>query len=333
MPELPEVETVRRGLEPVLSGRRIVRVEQRRPDLRFPFPERFAERLAGRRIERLNRRSKYLVADIEGGETLIMHLGMSGRFTITPPNGVSVMPGAFVHDTGLKPNTTSAVNTSLRGVEQGSVGHRGFEPNAGLPSVAQYNADTKHDHVVFQVEEGTTVTYNDPRRFGFMVMTPTAEFDVHPLIRALGPEPLGNGLNAAYIAARAAGRTADLKAFLMDQHNIAGLGNIYVCEALYRSRLSPKRAARALAKKSGTPAGRAERLVAAIRNVLADAIDAGGSSLKDYRQADGALGYFQHSFSVYGREGESCVTPGCEAKVRRIVQAGRSTFYCPSCQR
>ncbi|MBU2583262.1 MAG: bifunctional DNA-formamidopyrimidine glycosylase/DNA-(apurinic or apyrimidinic site) lyase [Alphaproteobacteria bacterium] len=294
MPELPEVETVRKGLEPVLSGRRIVRLEQRRPDLRFPFPERFSERLIGRRIERLNRRSKYLVAEIEGGETLIMHLGMSGRFTITLPDCAQVMPGKFEHDPG---------------------------------------AHQKHDHAVFHTEEGTIIAYNDPRRFGFMVMTPTAEFESHPLIRDLGPEPLGNRFNAAYLAARAAGRTADLKAFLMDQRNIAGLGNIYVCEALYRSGLSPKRAARFLSGRSGAPNERTERLVAAIRAVLCDAIAAGGSSLRDYRQADGALGYFQHSFSVYGREGEPCSKPSCDAMVRRIVQAGRSTFYCPACQR
>ena len=332
MPELPEVETVRRGLQPVLEGRRIVELEQRRPDLRFPFPENFAERIAGRRIETVNRRSKYLVVGIEGGETLIMHLGMSGRFTIALPEGPATTPGVFVHDTGLNgaqpntglpsvgknrwSNTTSHVNTSLRGVEQGSVGQQ-----------------QKHDHVVFRTDEGATVTYNDPRRFGFMVMTATADLQHHPLIAGLGPEPLGNALHAGHLAARAAGRTVDLKAFLMDQRNVAGLGNIYVCEALYRAGLSPQRSASSLARRSGNPTERAERLVNAIRSVLIEAIAAGGSSLRDYRQADGALGYFQHSFSVYGREGEPCATPACRGTVRRIVQAGRSTFYCPACQR
>ncbi|MBU1212499.1 MAG: bifunctional DNA-formamidopyrimidine glycosylase/DNA-(apurinic or apyrimidinic site) lyase [Alphaproteobacteria bacterium] len=337
MPELPEVETVRRGLQPVLEGRRIVKLEQRRPDLRFPFPENFPERLAGRRIETVNRRSKYLVVGIEGGETLIMHLGMSGRFTIALAGGPATMPGLFTHDTGLNgaqpnttsgsvgknrwPNTTLHVNTSLRSVEQGSVGQQ------------QNQHQQKHDHVVFHTEEGATVTYNDPRRFGFMVMTATADLQNHPLIGGLGPEPLGNALHAGHLAARAAGRTVDLKAFLMDQRNIAGLGNIYVCEALFRAGLSPQRAASSLARKSGNPTERAERLVTAIRSVLTQAIAAGGSSLRDYRQADGALGYFQHSFSVYGREGEPCATPACRGTVRRIVQAGRSSFLCPACQR
>ncbi len=294
MPELPEVETVRRGLEPVLSGRRIARLEQRRPDLRFPLPDRFAKRVTGRRIEALTRRAKYLVADIEGGQTLIMHLGMSGRFTIAPPDGPDKLPGDFTHDPG---------------------------------------ADPKHDHVVFHTEDGATVTYNDPRRFGFMVMAPTASFEEHPLIRNLGPEPLGNSLNAAYLAARAQGRKADLKAFLMDQRNVAGLGNIYVCEALHQAGLSPKRAAQCLAKKAGVPTERGERLVGAIREVLSSAIAAGGSSLRDYRQADGALGYFQHAFCVYGREGEPCARPSCRGTVRRIVQSGRSTFLCSGCQR
>ena len=294
MPELPEVETVRRGLAPVLTGKRIVRLEQRRPDLRFPLPDRFAERVAGRRIAALTRRAKYLVADFDGGETLVMHLGMSGRFTIAQPDGHDRVPGDFTHDTG---------------------------------------ADPKHDHVVLHTGDGATVTYNDPRRFGFMVMLPTVDFESHPLIRSLGPEPLGNSLNAAYLATRAQGRTADLKAFLMDQRNVAGLGNIYVCEALHWAGLSPKRAAGCLAKKTGAPTERTERLVAAIREVLSAAIDAGGSSLRDYRQADGALGYFQHSFSVYGRETEPCTRPGCRGTVRRIVQSGRSTFLCSGCQR
>ncbi len=294
MPELPEVETVRRGLEPVLSGRRIARLEQRRADLRFPLPDAFAKRVTGHRIQALTRRAKFLVAEFEGGQTLIMHLGMSGRFTIAPPDGPEKLPGDFTHE---------------------------------------ISADPKHDHVVFHTEDGTTVTYNDPRRFGFMVMAPTEGFEQHPLIRNLGPEPLGNALNAAYLAARAQGRTTDLKAFLMDQRNVAGLGNIYVCEALHHAGLSPKRAARCLSRKNGLPTDRSERLVAAIREVLSAAIAAGGSSLRDYRQADGALGYFQHAFRVYGREGEPCTKPGCPSTVRRIVQSGRSTFLCSGCQR
>ena len=312
MPELPEVETVMSGLAPVLTGKRIVRLEQRRPNLRFPFPEKFAARIEGRCIQTLSRRSKYLIANIEGGVTLIMHLGMSGRFTIELADAATNTPGVFRH----QPNTNL-----------GSVGQEKEE------YTFSNGANPKHDHVVFHTEDGAHVTYNDPRRFGFMVMTPTASFETHPLIRDLGPEPLGNSLNAAHLASRALGRKTDLKAFLMDQKNVAGLGNIYVCEALYRTRLSPKRSASCLAKKSGAPTDRAERLTVAIREVLTEAIAAGGSSLRDYRQADGALGYFQHTFAVYGREGEPCTTSGCSGKVRRIVQAGRSTFYCSACQR
>ncbi|MEQ8822882.1 MAG: bifunctional DNA-formamidopyrimidine glycosylase/DNA-(apurinic or apyrimidinic site) lyase [Filomicrobium sp.] len=289
MPELPEVETVRRGLEPVLSGKRIDRLEQRRPDLRFPFPKRFAKRVAGCRIEQLARRAKYLIARFDSGEALIMHLGMSGRYLIEKPGEEA------------KPVPVAT--------------HR-----------------PQHDHVVFHTEDGATVTYNDPRRFGFMVMCAGDDLDQHPLLRDLGPEPLGNAMNAAHLAKRAAGRKNDLKAFLMDQRNVAGLGNIYVCEALFRAGLSPKRVASCLARRSGTPTVRAERLAPAIRATIADAIAAGGSSLRDYRQADGALGYFQHSFSVYGREGQACIKPTCNGTVKRIVQSGRSTFYCPSCQ-
>jgi formamidopyrimidine-DNA glycosylase len=299
MPELPEVETVRRGLEPVMVGHRLVRVEQRRPDLRFPLPERFAERLAGRRIERLNRRAKYLVAEIEGGEALIMHLGMSGRFTIEAPvqvNGAggSSRPGDFVHDTGALP---------------------------------------AHDHVVFHFEDGARVTYNDPRRFGFMDLVDHAGFETCRHFAGMGIEPLSNALNEDYLAARARGRTTDLKAFLLDQRYIAGLGNIYVCEALYRARLSPRRLAGCLADHKGRPTARCTRLVPEIRAVLAEAIEAGGSTLRDYRAADGALGYFQHAFRVYGRESEPCLAPGCRGMVRRITQAGRSTFFCSQCQR
>jgi formamidopyrimidine-DNA glycosylase len=299
MPELPEVETVRRGLEPVMVGHRLVRVEQRRPDLRFLLPERFAERLAGRRIERLNRRAKYLVAEIEGGEALLMHLGMSGRFTIEAPvhvNGAvnASRPGDFVHDTGALP---------------------------------------AHDHIVFHFEDGARVTYNDPRRFGFMDLVDQADLETCRHFAGMGIEPLSNALNEDYLAARARGRTTDLKAFLLDQRHIAGLGNIYVCEALYRARLSPRRLAGCLADRGGRPTARCTRLVPEIRAVLSEAIDAGGSTLRDYRAADGALGYFQHAFRVYGREGEPCLAPGCRGMVRRITQAGRSTFFCSQCQR
>lgn len=295
MPELPEVETVRRGLEPVMAGRRIERVEQRRPDLRFPFPERFIERLAGRRIVALGRRAKYLMAEIEGGETLAMHLGMSGRFTISVPGGANARQlGEFTIDAGNDP---------------------------------------AHDHAVFHMEGGATVTYNDARRFGYMSLIGRGELAAHPHFKGLGIEPLGDELTAEFLAAAAAGRRTDLKAFLMDQRIIAGLGNIYVCEALYRSRLGPKRTAASLAGRGAKPVARTGPLVAAIRSVLAEAIEAGGSTLRDYKQADGTLGYFQHAFAVYGREGDPCRTAGCNSAVRRIVQAGRSTFFCPKCQR
>lgn len=303
MPELPEVETVRRGLMPVLEGATIARVEQRRPDLRFPLPERMRERLEGQRLLRLERRAKYLVGHLSGGEALVMHLGMTGRFTVVP----AARPAPSV-------KTVSA-----------SQALAAFVHEAG--------GDPKHDHIVLHLASGARVTYNDARRFGFMLLVPQTELAPHPLFAGLGPEPLGEALNAAYLAARAAGRRTDLKAFLMDQRTVAGLGNIYVCEALHRAGLSPTRSAGTLARANGQPHERTVRLVTAIREVLEAAITAGGSTLRDYRAADGALGYFQHQFQVYGREGEPCATPGCGGTVRRIVQAGRSTFYCPRCQR
>jgi formamidopyrimidine-DNA glycosylase len=293
MPELPEVETVRRGLAPALVGHAFAKVEQRRPDLRFPLPEDFARRLEGHRIESLERRAKYLLAHLSGGEVLLMHLGMTGRFTVQA-NGGTDKPGSFAHPTG---------------------------------------AGAKHDHVVFHMAHGATVTYNDARRFGYMLLIPAAELGEHPLMRGLGVEPLGPGLTPDYLARRAVGKAVDLKAFLSDQRIVAGLGNIYVCEALYRSGLAPKRPAASLATKTGKPTERARRLADAIRAVLKDAIAAGGSSLRDYRGADGALGTFQHAFAVYGREGKPCPRPDCGGTVRRIVQAGRSTFFCPKCQR
>ncbi|MGE0768643.1 MAG: bifunctional DNA-formamidopyrimidine glycosylase/DNA-(apurinic or apyrimidinic site) lyase [Hyphomicrobiaceae bacterium] len=295
MPELPEVETVRRGLEPVLAGARLRRVVQRRPDLRFPLPQRFVERLEGRTLTRLDRRAKYILGYLDSGEILTIHLGMTGRFSIALSGGPNRRQvGEFTHDAG---------------------------------------GDPTHDHVVFETEAGATVTYNDARRFGYMSLVPAAELATHPHFKSLGVEPLGPELTPAFLARKASGRTADLKAFLMDQRIIAGLGNIYVCEALYRSGLNPGRPASVLARASGKPTQRCERLVVSIREVLEAAIAAGGSTLRDYRHTDGSLGYFQHAFSVYGREDQSCRTPGCAGTVTRMTQGGRSTFYCGRCQR
>jgi len=280
MPELPEVETVRRGLEPVLAGRRIVRAEVRRPDLRWPFPPRLAERLAGRRVAALGRRSKYLLAELDGGETLILHLGMSGRLLVS---GAAV--GSFHH---------------------------------------AHPTPEKHDHVVLDIEGGARVTFNDARRFGVIDLWPTADIEAHRLLAGLGPEPLGNGFDGGYLARRLAGRRTPVKAVLGDQRVVAGLGNIYLSEALWRAGISPLRLAR------DVTAAEAETLAAAVRAVLIDAIAAGGSSLRDYRRADGELGYFQHSFAVYDRAGEAC--PRCGAAILRTVQAGRSSFWCPACQ-
>lgn len=294
MPELPEVETVRRGLAPVMEGHAIVRLEQRRPDLRFPLPENFAARVEGRKVLTLGRRAKYLVAAIEGGQTLVMHLGMSGRFAVEGPREARARPGAFAHAEG---------------------------------------GDTTHDHVVFHFASGATITYNDARRFGFMLLIPTAHLDQHALFAKMGVEPLGPELTPATLAARAHGRKTDLKAFLLDQRHVAGLGNIYVAEALFRASLSPEKPASRLAVRNGGPSPHAHRLVPEIKAVLEAALQAGGSTLRDYRQSDGALGYFQHSFAVYGRAGEACVRPECLGTIKRIVQAGRSSFYCPKCQR
>jgi formamidopyrimidine-DNA glycosylase len=294
MPELPEVETVRRGLSPVLVDVRIARLTQRRPDLRFPFPERFARRVDGHRVTALRRRAKYLLAELDSGETLVMHLGMTGRFRIEHRDGHRLAPGDFAH--------------------------------------ASQN-DCAHDHVVFEMETGVRVIYNDARRFGFMLLIATTELAQHALFRDLGPEPLGAELTPDYLMRRATGKKADLKAFLLDQRVIAGLGNIYVSEALHRSGLSPKRAADVLAIRRGAANTRVSRLISDIQAVLNDAIEAGGSTLRDFAQADGAPGYFQHAFRVYGRAGEPCLRSECGCEIRRIVQAGRSTFYCPRCQR
>ncbi len=293
MPELPEVETVRRGLQPVMEGRRILSVATRRADLRFPFPERFTERVAGRRVTALGRRAKYLMADLEGGDVLIMHLGMTGRFIIEQA-GRATEPGEFARE------------------------------------ITRHAA---HDHVVFEVEGDARITYNDVRRFGFMALAPRAEIERHPLTRGLGVEPLGNALTPELLAGLMAGKAAPLKAALLDQRLIAGLGNIYVCEALHRSGLSPRRAAGTLATKDGRPTAKAVRLTEEIRLVLEEAIAAGGSTLRDFAHADGSLGYFQHRFKVYDREGDPCPNHRCSGVVKRLVQSGRSTFFCASCQR
>jgi formamidopyrimidine-DNA glycosylase len=295
MPELPEVETVCRGLAPALLGARLVRVEQRRPDLRFPFPERFVDRLKGRRIEDLRRRAKYILATLDSGETLLMHLGMTGRFSVVPPrSNSSAQLATFTHD-------------------------------AGHLAV--------HDHVVLETDAGAVVTYNDARRFGYMDLIPAADFTTHPLLRDVGIEPLGPDLTPAFLANAARGKRADTKAFLLDQTIVCGLGNIYVVEALFRARLSPFKPASRLATSTGKPREGAVRLVPVIREVLEEAIEAGGSTLRDYQHTDGSLGYFQKTFAVYDREGEACVAPGCSATIKRRVQANRSTFYCSTCQR
>ncbi len=288
MPELPEVETVRRGLEPVLSGHVLAEVIQRRADLRWPLPERFAERLSGRRVERLRRRSKYLLADLDGGETWLLHLGMSGRISVVPPGEAGGRLGRHAIETG------------------------------GIAA---------HDHVSLVTDDGTRVVYNDPRRFGAMDLWPTDDLPAHRLLAGLGPEPLGNAFSGATLAAALAGRQTPIKAALLDQRVVAGLGNIYVCEALNRAGIHPRRIAGTISR------GRIERLAGAIRETLTDAIAAGGSSLRDYRQADGELGYFQHAFRVYGREGAPCPCGAAKARVLRIVQSGRSSFYCSRCQR
>ena len=297
MPELPEVETVRRGLQPAMEGARIVKVEKRRPDLRFPFPKDFVKRLEGQEVTGLGRRAKYLLADLSSGDVLMMHLGMSGSFRVGKNgagDGADATPGEFHHERG-KPGP--------------------------------------HDHVVFHMSSGVTITFNDPRRFGFMLLVPRRELMSHKLMKFVGPEPLGNEFDAAMLARACHGKKTSLKAALLDQTVVSGLGNIYVCEALHRALLSPKRKASTIANRNGAPNERAVALVDAIKAVLNDAIKQGGSSLRDHRQTSGELGYFQHHFRVYDRVGEKCVTPRCPGTVRRIVQNGRSTFFCPVCQK
>jgi formamidopyrimidine-DNA glycosylase len=293
MPELPEVETVRRGLAPVMEGARFAKVEARRPDLRRPLPKDFVKRLEGRTVTGLGRRAKYLLADLSSGEVLMMHLGMSGSFRVTREDGEGT-PGEFHH-----PRTE----------------------------------ERAHDHIVFHMSSGARIAFNDPRRFGLMLLVSRSELADHPLMKQVGPEPLGNAFDAAMLARACRAKKTSLKAALSDQRVVAGLGNIYVCEALWRGRLSPKRRASTIAARAGAPNERARALVEGIRDVLNDAIAAGGSSLRDHKRTDGELGLFQHQFAVYDREGERCPRRGCGGTIKRIVQTGRSTFFCPVCQR
>jgi formamidopyrimidine-DNA glycosylase len=292
MPELPEVETVRRGLQPVMEGSKIVKAEARRKDLRFPFQKDFVARLQGQTVTGLGRRAKYLMADLGSGDVLLMHLGMSGSFRVVA-NEETRSPGNFHHPRG---------------------------------------DDRVHDHVVFHMSSGASVVFNDPRRFGYMKIIARHALEAEPLLKGLGPEPLGNEFDATMLARACADKKTSLKAALLDQRVVAGLGNIYVCEALYRSQLSPRRSAATLAKKN-EPTDHAKRLVTAIHAVLNQAIKAGGSSLRDHRQTSGELGYFQHSFQVYDREGEACQTAKCSGIIKRFTQSGRSTFWCPKCQK
>ncbi len=313
MPELPEVETVRRGLAPVMEGARIIRVEARRPDLRRPLPRDFVKRLEGQTVTGIGRRAKYLTADLASGDVLLMHLGMSGSFRVS-------------HEPPPRPSLTLPRSQGREGWAEGREGAPGGFHHACAAAKA-------HDHVVFHLSSGATVTFNDPRRFGLMLIVPRPELANHPLMREVGPEPLGNAFDAKLLAAACRNKKTSLKAALLDQTVVAGLGNIYACEVLHRAQLSPKRRASTIATRAGAPNAKAIALVDAIKAVLHDAIKAGGSSLRDHRQTNGELGYFQHRFRVYDREGEPCVTPGCRGKVKRIVQNGRSTFFCPVCQK
>lgn len=283
MPELPEVETVRRGLLPAMEGQPIMLAQTRRLDLRWPLPDRMAERMTGTKVTRLGRRSKYILAELSSGETLLWHLGMSGRVLIS-----GAVQGSFHHD------------------------HPSLE---------------KHDHVIFDMGNGARVTFNDARRFGAMDLAPTAEVETHPWLAKLGPEPLGNAFSEETLIKGFAGRKTPVKSALLDQRIVAGLGNIYVCEVLFRAGIAPTRQAGRIAKP------RVASLVPIIREVLSEAIEAGGSSLQDHRQPSGELGYFQHTFKVYDREDKPCTARDCTARIRRIVQSGRSSFYCGQCQR
>jgi formamidopyrimidine-DNA glycosylase len=291
MPELPEVETVRLGLLPALEGRTIVQALTRRGDLRRPFPPQFAQRLTGRKVLKLARRAKYLLAALDSGETLVIHLGMSGRMSVYT-QGKPRKLGNYLYDTA--------------------------PPGAG---------EGKHDHVVLETDAPARIVFNDHRRFGLMTLIPSDAIESDPLFKEVGIEPLSSAFTPAHLAGALADKKTPIKSALLDQRVVAGLGNIYVCEALFRAGISPKRLAGAIGRDRIAP------LVAAIKTVLKDAIAAGGSTLRDHAQATGDPGHFQHHFLVYGREGKPCRKKGCHGTVKRIVQAGRSTFYCPSCQK
>src|SRR3954449_1593608 len=293
MPELPEVETVRRGLQPAMEGSKILKAEARRKDLRFPFQKDFIARLEGQTVTGLGRRAKYLMADLGSGDVLLMHLGMSGSFRVLEGNG-SATPGQFHHPR---------------------------------------SEDRAHDHVVFHMSSGAAIVFNDPRRFGYMKIIARNALEDEPLLKGLGPEPLGNEFDATMLARACHNKKTSLKAALLDQRTVAGLGNIYVCEALYRAHLSPRRLTATLSTKKRDTTDHSRRLVEEIHAVLNQAIKAGGSSLRVHRQTSGELGYFQHSFQVYDREGEKCATDRCSGVVRRFTQNGRSTFWCPKCQK
>ena len=295
MPELPEVETVRRGLEPVMHGATIIDADQNRPDLRFPFSENFVARIKDCKITDIKRRSKYLIFVLDNDLTIISHLGMSGSFRIVKENSED-QPGDFAHEK---------------------------------------SKDGKHDHFVFYLDKDghrAKVIYNDPRRFGFMLLVPLNELDEHAYFKDLGPEPTGNGVSSEYLAQKLQTKSAPMKSVLLDQRIIAGLGNIYVCEALWRARISPERKASTLVTKGGKPSAKLSSLTTHIHDVIGDAIRAGGSTLNDHIQTDGKMGYFQHQFNAYGQEGERCQHENCKGVIARITQSGRSSFYCPKCQ-
>ncbi len=296
MPELPEVETVKRGLEPALLGRSFSRLELRRKDLRFAFPVGFAQTMQGAVVEALERRAKYILVHCSNGKTLILHLGMTGRFTVVKPGGERFEPGAFYHQTG------------------GSA-----EPGP-------------HDHVIWHLNDGSRILYNDARRFGFMDWADTSTRDEHKLLRDIGVEPLGNGFHLDHLIEKLRNKKAPMKAALLDQHVVAGLGNIYVSEALHRARILPKLQAGKLVRRRG-PDPRLDHLVRHIKDILNEAIRAGGSTLQDFHGTSGEKGAFQQRFLVYDREGEACLTPDCTSTIKRIVQSGRSSFYCPTCQK
>jgi formamidopyrimidine-DNA glycosylase len=283
MPELPEVETVLRGISPILEGNQIDYAQVNRPDLRRPFPNNLAKRLKNRKINFLHRRSKYILIDLSGGETLIMHLGMSGRIIISQK-----VAGTFHHNT---------------------------------------NHSQKHDHFVLHLKDNHQLTFNDPRRFGVIDLLRTENLELSSMLSQIGPEPLSNSFNEAYFVSTLRVKKTNIKSALLDQRVVAGLGNIYVCEALFRAGISPKRQALRISHK------KLSSLVPIIKEILLEAISSGGSSLRDFRNASGDLGYFQHSFDVYGREDQDCYNTECDSKIKRITQAGRSSFYCSNCQR